>query len=100
MIIEYLRMVAYAMIILSSMLAFIAGKHRAFLLLGDVLFSFFAILALLHVQVGGERAFSNSVFITPGVLIWAIFHFVNLLKINNEPGGNSKEGSRGHKKST
>mgnify|MGYP007090119564 CR=1 FL=1 len=97
MILENLRMVAYAMIILSSFLAFIAGIHSAFLLLGDIIFSVFAILALLHVQVGGERAILNSVFITPGVFIWSIFHFVNLLKINNETDNIGKERGRGHK---
>lgn len=82
---EYVRLVSYVTILASSLAAYRYKKYSLFLLLGDALFSIFTICGLIHITMfGGNRIFVNNAYVTPGVVLWAIFHFSNLLKY----GGN------------
>lgn len=82
---EYLRIVSYSMVIITSLISLAYKKHHVFLLIGDIIFSIFTIATLIHiVYFNTDRAIANNVFITPAVIIWAIFHYANLLKLNGK----------------
>ena len=80
-ILEYLRMVAYGIVIWSAILAYRFKKYSPVLLIGDMFFSAFAIFALIHIVIfNGDRMFSNNLFITSGLIIWSSFHLYNLIR--------------------
>lgn len=112
-LLEYLRMVGYTLVILTSLFSFIRRRYNPYLLIGDIIFAILTGLSLIHVTIfKSDRAFINNMFITPAVLVWAIFHFVNFLSIDGkstnpyrgvaekskETGKQSSEGRGAHRK--
>ncbi len=82
-IFEYTRIVCYLIIIISSFISLQYKKYHSFLLIGDIIFSIFTISALLNITIFyGDKTITNNYYITPAVIIWAGFHFSNLLKSN------------------
>jgi len=80
-IVEYLRMVSYAIVILTSLRGIVKRKFNSMLFFGDIIMA--AVLlsgTLLSKFFGISRDISGTIILTPAVIIWAIIHFINLLK--------------------
>lgn len=88
-------MVAFLTVIVSSLIAFFYRKHNRLLLIGDVVFALSTLTALtMSIHFQWDRAFVNNVFITPGAIVWAIVHYINLLTLNgnHKHTGNREKG--------
>lgn len=80
---EYFRMVSFMVVIISALISFLFGKPSRLVFLGDIIFAMAAFTALLVVvSYKVDRGAVNNIIITPGAIIWAVFHFINLLKFN------------------
>ena len=79
-ILAYLRLVSYAIVMLSSVMSVKTKRYDAILFLGDLILAFAFILGVIANPFGHADGESVRIFIiTPGVVLWACFHFCNLV---------------------
>jgi hypothetical protein len=80
---DYIRMVGYGVIILTSLNGILVKKFNNILFLGDILIAFTLLISgALRTIVGIDKNLVTDMILTPAVIIWAIIHFMNLLKYN------------------
>ena len=81
MIGDYLRLVSYALIILTSFVLYRQRKTiNQALIVGDIIMAFTLFLTALHVQIlNFNDIFFTTFILTPGAIIWATVHFYTML---------------------
>jgi len=80
---DYIRMVGYGVIILTSLNGILIKKFNNILFLGDTLIALTLLISGLLRTVGGiDKNLVIDMILTPSVVIWAAIHFINLLKYN------------------
>ena len=89
---QYLRMVSYAVVVLSSLRNILGRKFGGILFVGDILVAIALFFSSLHVTfLGKDRVFFEICLITPATMVWAIIHFRTLiLSMDLEEGKNEK----------
>lgn len=76
---EYLRMFAYAVVIISIPFELrINPQYSKVLLIGDIFFAIMAFLSIPYAQVTKQPDLARLIFITPSTIIWAIAYVINL----------------------
>jgi hypothetical protein len=84
---DYLRLVSYSLIVISSMRGIFKGRFNNYLFLGDVVIACGLFLAGMHSSIfGKDRALFSDLILTPSSVFWATIHFINFLK-NIKNGG-------------
>jgi len=80
-VLEYIRLVCYAIVILSSLKGIAKRKFTNNLFVGDILMAFGLFTANALFRFGAvDRDITNSFVLTPAVVLWAGIHFHSLLK--------------------
>ena len=82
-VLDYLRLVSYAMVVLTSLRGIYKRKFTNILFLGDILLALVLIITvvIIHLcEIVPSSTFVDDVFLTFGAVIWAIIHFVAMLK--------------------
>jgi hypothetical protein len=78
---EYIRMVAYALIILASLRGISKRKFNSILFVGDIIMALILLVSGVLSKFGNiPRDLTRDMLLTPVVVIWAIIHFANLIK--------------------
>lgn len=78
---EYARMVAYATIILCALRGITKRKFSSSLFIGDIIMALILLISSLMAHFGGiSRDLTRDYVLTPTAVIWAIIHFINILK--------------------
>ena len=92
LICQYLRMVSYAIVVLSSLRNILGRRFGGILFLGDILVAIALLFSSFHVTfLGKDRVFFEICLITPATIGWAIIHFRTLiLSMDLEEGKNEK----------
>lgn len=82
---DYLRMVCYAIIFMSSLRGIAKRKFSNVLYLGDIIMCIALFTTLLLNNFFHHNLFDIADFvITPAVIIWAGIHFKALLEVNHD----------------
>ena len=80
-IVEYIRMVAYATIVLTSLRGIAQRKFSSILFVGDIVMALVLLItSLLAKFANTPRELTRDYVFTPAAILWAIIHFVALLK--------------------
>jgi hypothetical protein len=80
-IVEYIRMVAYATIVLSSLKGIAVRKFSSALFVGDIIMALVLLISGLLAKFAEiPREATRDCVLTPAAVIWAIIHFINILK--------------------
>jgi hypothetical protein len=78
---EYLRMVSYAIVILASLRGIAVKKFTSLLFVGDIIIALILLVSSLLASFGSiPRDLTRDYLLTPVAVIWAIIHFINILK--------------------
>lgn len=78
---DYIRLVSYGLIISSCIVKFVAReKIRKVLLFGDIIVALALLLSNFHTLIGKNPEIFRDYVITPAVFIWAVIHFITLIK--------------------
>ena len=78
---EYIRMVSYGVVILSSLRNIAKRRFNNLLFVGDIIMaSFLLVGGVLARFFGFDRDDSVSYIITPPVIIWAVIHFYAMIR--------------------
>ena len=79
--VEYIRMVAYATIVLTSLRGIAQRKFSSILFVGDIVMALVMLISgLLAKFADMPRDLTRDYVLTPAAIIWAIIHFIALLK--------------------
>ena len=90
-LLDYIRLVAYATIILSSLNGICKRKFNNVLFLGDIIMAFGLLLAGMHTNLFGKNGrFFADLFLTPSAIVWAVIHFLVMIKGTHLDKDNSK----------
>jgi hypothetical protein len=82
-ILDYFRLVSYGMVILTSLKGIYNRKFTSLLFLGDIVLAVGLVgaLVILHLfEVVPSSTIIDDIFLTLGAVIWAVIHFVAMLK--------------------
>lgn len=80
-ILEYLRMVSYAIVALTSLNGIKSKKYNDLLFVSDIILALMLLLASILKNLFSLQKIQTDPFIlTPAVLLWAIIHFKNLVE--------------------
>ena len=78
---DYVRMFSYAVVILTSLMGIKKRRFNGILFLGDILLSTALLFTLVANNfLSADVKVSADLFITPVAVLWAIIHYVSLLK--------------------
>lgn len=78
---DYTRLVAYALISLGALKGIGKRKFTNLLFVGDLVMIFALVLTNVYVHIlGVEGGIWDEVFLTTGAVIWAIIHFISILR--------------------
>ena len=81
-IFDYIRLVGYAVIILSSLRGIASKKFNNVLFLGDCIMAFGLMLASLGITFGfASNGSVKDYILTPAVILWSLIHFYNLVYV-------------------
>jgi hypothetical protein len=82
----YIRLVSYAVVLISSAISLKRQKYSAILFVGDMVLAMGFLLAILGDPFGSgvhhliPTSTIRNFIITPSVTTWALFHFINLIR--------------------
>lgn len=80
-ILEYIRLVCYAIVILSSLKGIVKRKFTNDLFIGDILMAFGLFTANALFRFGAiDKGVTGDFILTPAVMLWAGIHFHAVLK--------------------
>ena len=82
-ILDYLRLVSYAVVILTSLRGIFKRKFSNILFLGDIILAVVLISAviILHLfEIVPSSTIVDDIFLTTGAVIWAVIHFAATIK--------------------
>jgi hypothetical protein len=77
-ILDYLRLVAYATVVLTSLRGIAKRKFTNTLFLGDVFMSMVLIFTVIYIhlfEILTSSTILDDIILTTGAVIWAIVHF-------------------------
>lgn len=78
---EYLRLVAYALVFMVSTVKLWKHPDKKISIIGDVLISGGLLLSVVHfIWLGVDREVARGFILTPITVIWAIIIYINFLK--------------------
>lgn len=81
---DYIRMVSYAIIFLTSLRGIYVRGFNRILFVGDIVMATGGFLALASARfLGNNLSLSADIFITPAVVMWAIIHLVDFVRFNS-----------------
>jgi hypothetical protein len=73
---DYIRMVGYAIVVLTSLRGIFTRKFSNLLFVGDIIMASAFIIALFLGNILGLKLTEQvDIFVTPAVVIWAVIHF-------------------------
>ena len=76
---EYIRLLAYAIVILSIPFELrMKRNYNKFLFIGDLVFGILSLISIVYAQVTQAPQTARLIFITPAAIIWAVVHVINL----------------------
>lgn len=82
-LLDYIRMVSYSIVILSSLRDIANRKFTNILFIGDIIVALFLLVGnVLSVWFNLDRAYIGGMMTCP-VVIWALIHFSAMIKSNN-----------------
>ena len=82
-ILDYLRLVSYTIIILSSLRGIFTKKYSNFLYLGDIIIAFGLLFGGTVVSFFNvDRGVYADIVLTPVSMVWAVIHFCVMVKQN------------------
>jgi hypothetical protein len=82
---DYIRMVAYGSVIISSFVQIHRRQYRTILLFGDIFFSLSLITVLLATNFFTIKTeVAADIILTPAAILWAILHYISLMKIDGK----------------
>jgi len=84
---DYLRLVAYATIILTSLRGIAKKKFTNILFVGDIIISITMIIIVIYIhlfEITPVSTLWDDVILTTGAVIWAIIHFISVIKFDKE----------------
>lgn len=80
-ILEYIRLVCYAIVILSSLKGIAKRKFTNNLFVGDILVAFGLFVANALFRFGTvDKGITGDLVLTPAVMLWAGIHFYSVVK--------------------
>ena len=80
---DYLRLVSYAIIILSALKGILKRRFNDTLFVGDILMCLALFFAGLYTNVLNKNgALFADILLTPAAVFWAIIHFYNMVRKN------------------
>jgi hypothetical protein len=78
---DYIRMISYTIIVLSSLKGIFSRKFSNLLFVGDILMAVALFGTLLNSTVfNNELTQSADSILTPAAVLWAIIHYIAMLK--------------------
>lgn len=81
MILEYIRMISYAMVIIVSIFSLPYVCSHRFLVIANIVMGTGSLLSLFHVVIlGADAVMARNYILTPVSLIWATLVFINFIK--------------------
>lgn len=81
MILEYIRMVAYALVITVSIFSLPYRSSHRFLVVANIIMGVGSFLSLFNVAVlGTDPVVSRNYILTPTAICWATLVFINFIK--------------------
>jgi hypothetical protein len=76
LLLDYIRMVSYAVVVLTSLRGIAKRKFNGLLFLGDVLMSLAWLVTLSSVNILHRHLETTAdIIVTPAAILWAIIHF-------------------------
>jgi len=82
-IMDYLRLVSYSVVILTSLRGIVRRKFTNLLFLGDIFVAsvLMFVVVLIHLfEVIPSTTLVDDYFLTTGAVVWALIHFRAILK--------------------
>lgn len=80
-VLEYIRLVCYAIVILSSLKGIVKRKFTNDLFIGDILVAFGLLVANALFRFGAvDKGVTGDLVLTPAVMLWAGIHFKAVIK--------------------
>ena len=77
---DYIRMISYALVILSSLRGIFFRKFNTFLFVGDIIMALGGLVTLVSVNTFRTHlGDSADIFLTPAVVLWAFIHFYDFV---------------------
>lgn len=78
---EYIRLVAYALVFMVSIVKLWKHPNKKMVVIGDVLISGGLLFSVVHfIWLGVDKEVARGLILTPITLIWAIIIYINFLK--------------------
>jgi hypothetical protein len=81
LVVDYIRMVGYTIVILTSLKGIYIRKFNNILFTGDIIMAFSLLVSTFLVSLAGlGSTATRDLIMTPAVVLWAMVHFISLLK--------------------
>ena len=78
---EYLRLVAYALVFMVSVIKLWKHPDRKLSIIGDVLISGGLLFSVVHfLWFGVDKEVARGIILTPITILWSIIIYINFLK--------------------
>jgi len=80
---DYLRLVSYGMVILTSLRGIVHRKFTNLLFIGDIVLAIGLLVTVVYIhlfEVSVQSTIVDDILLTTGAVIWAIIHFVAMFK--------------------
>lgn len=79
---DYTRLVCYALVVLCSLQGIGKRKYTNLLFIGDIIFVLLTAATLIYAHLlNASAGIWDEVFLTSGAVIWAVIHFIALLRV-------------------
>ena len=80
-ILDYFRLVAYAVVLLTVLRGIAHRKWTSLLFIGDLVMVLSLITTLIYAHLFGmDETLGDEIFLTVGATSWATIHFISMLK--------------------
>jgi len=82
-ILDYVRLISYGMVILTSLRGIYKRKFTNLLFMGDIIISFVLISVVVYIhlfEISVQGTVLDDILLTFGAVTWAVIHFVAMLK--------------------
>jgi small basic protein len=85
-IMDYLRLVAYAVVVLTSLRGIAQRKFSNLLFVGDIVIAIVMAITVIYIhlfEIVPSSTLVDDIILSSGAIVWALVHFKAMLKDSN-----------------